>query len=143
MRGRECILLKGTLGTGKTTFARGFIRALCGEHTEVVSPTFMLVQHYDASAEKGGFTVQHYDLYRLEDASELWELGIDEALEQVCVLVEWPEIAEELWPADRLEIIIHHDEAQDDCRRLHLTAHGSMVAGVETFCRQWDAKHHD
>lgn len=140
LRGNECILLSGSLGTGKTTFARGLIRAICGEDTEVVSPTFMLVQNYDAGAEKGDFALQHYDLYRLQHAEELWELGIEEALGQAVVLVEWPEIAKEYWPADRIEIAIEHDNANNNRRRLHVAAHGSMVAKAQLFCRQWDTE---
>ena len=138
LSGNECVLLSGTLGTGKTTFARGVIRALCGESIDVVSPTFMLVQHYDASAEQGSFIIQHYDLYRLQHPDELWELGIEEALGHALVLVEWPEIANGYWPADCIEITIEHDDANNN-RRLHVTAHGSMVGKMQNFCRQWEA----
>lgn len=138
LQGGECILLSGTLGTGKTTFARGLIRALCGDNTEVVSPTFMLVQNYEATADKGGFPLQHYDLYRVQHADELWELGMEEALGQALLLVEWPEIAHGYWPKDRLEIAIEHDNANNNCRRLHVSAHGSMVAKAHSFCRQWE-----
>lgn len=133
LRGGECILLSGTLGTGKTTLARALIRRLCGAETQVVSPTFMLVQHYDAPQ----FAVQHYDLYRLEQAEELWELGLDEALGQAVVLVEWPEIAVGYWPEDRLEIEIRHDAAQDDARQLHIAAYGDMVERAQHITAQW------
>lgn len=132
LRGNECILLSGTLGTGKTTFARGLIRALCGDDTEVVSPTFMLVQQYDAPA----FMVQHYDLYRLEQPEELPEIGLEEVLGQTLVLVEWPEIAQEYWPQERIEIAISHDAANADCRQLHITAYGAMVAIIQQFIGQ-------
>lgn len=130
LQGNETILLSGTLGTGKTTFARGLIRALCGEQTEVVSPSFMLVQDYDAPQ----FLVQHYDLYRIEQPEELHELGLDEALGNALVLVEWPEIASGYWPAERIEISISHDDADNACRQLQVVAHGSMVATAQTFC---------
>jgi tRNA threonylcarbamoyl adenosine modification protein YjeE len=139
----DCLLLSGTLGAGKTTFARGIVRTLCGTETEVVSPTFMLVQHYDALAEQGGFMVQHYDLYRLKHPDELWELGVDEALGHALVLVEWPEIAQDHWPADRMEISIEHDTANNRCRRLHVAAYGAMVAKANTFCRLWETALHD
>lgn len=132
MRGVECILLSGTLGTGKTTFARGLIRALCGEDTEVVSPTFMLVQEYAAPA----FAVQHYDLYRIEHAEELWELGLEEVLGHAVVLVEWPDVAAEYWPAERIEIAIGHDPENADCRQLQLTAYGAMVGVIQQFSEQ-------
>lgn len=134
----DCLLLTGTLGTGKTTFARGVIQALCGERTEVVSPTFMLVQDYDALPEHGAFRIQHYDLYRLEHPDELWELGVEEAFGHALLLVEWPEVAGDYWSQDRLEIAISHDESNDACRRLHLHAQGSMVARTQQFCQQWD-----
>lgn len=134
LRGGECLLLSGTLGTGKTTFARALIRALCGETTEVVSPTFMLVQEYDTAE---GFTVLHYDLYRLKQPEELWELGLDEALGHALVLVEWPEIAGEYWPDDRIDIHIDHAGSDNAARRLQVTARGAMVAVLQQFIAQW------
>ena len=63
------ILLEGTLGMGKSSFARAFIRHLCGApEMEVPSPTFTLVQGYDSA--KG--EIWHFDLYRLEDPEEIW-----------------------------------------------------------------------
>lgn len=142
-KGGECVLLSGTLGTGKTSFARGVVQGLCGVETEVVSPTFMLVQDYDALPARGGFRIQHYDLYRLEQAEELRELGLEEAFGQALILVEWPEIASGYWPDDRLEIAIHLDDTDDTCRRLHLFARGSMVGALQQFHQQWEASMSD
>lgn len=143
LRGGECILLFGTLGAGKTTFARGLVRALCGEALEVVSPTFMLMQHYDALPEHGAFPLQHYDLYRLEDAGELWELGIDEVLGHALVLVEWPEVAAGHWPENRLEMYFTHEAENSGCRRLQLTARGDMVRKMQLFLEEWERFHRD
>src|SRR5688572_16767779 len=118
MHGGECILLSGTLGMGKTAFARGLIRQLCGQDVEVVSPTFMLLQHYDALPEYGAFAVHHYDLYRLERVGDLQELGLDEALGHALVLAEWPEIASGYWPDDRMEITIEPGAKGSESRRL-------------------------
>lgn len=82
----DVFLLEGPLGAGKSVFARGFIRALCGPDTEVPSPTFTLVQTYDGA--KG--PIWHFDLYRLEDPDEVFELGWEEALTDGIVLIEWP-----------------------------------------------------
>ena len=81
------IYLTGDLGSGKTTFARGFLRAL-GVTEPVRSPTFTLLELYAA----GTLTVAHVDLYRLRDAAELESLGLREWAREGCVwLVEWPE----------------------------------------------------
>ena len=107
----DCLLLQGDLGAGKTAFARGFIRALVGDEVEVVSPTFTLVQTY---ALPCGAQVWHGDLYRLEDPSDLDEIGLEEALQTSITLIEWPELARRLLPLDALAITlragVHHDE---------------------------------
>ncbi|RVP91800.1 tRNA (adenosine(37)-N6)-threonylcarbamoyltransferase complex ATPase subunit type 1 TsaE, partial [Sinorhizobium meliloti] len=115
LKAGECVALSGDLGAGKSTFARAFIRAMADDETlEVPSPTFTLVQSYDLR-----IPVAHFDLYRLADASELDELGFDEALADGICLVEWPEKAEEALPADRITLTFSHE---DDGRRIHLTA---------------------
>lgn len=83
----DVIALSGPLGVGKTALARGFIGAL-GYEGEVPSPSFAIVQPYETLDPP----VWHVDLYRIEDASEIEELGLDSAEDGV-LLVEWPERA--------------------------------------------------
>lgn len=82
----DCFALFGTLGMGKSILARAFIQELCGRE-EVPSPTFTLVQLYDAP----DFTIYHFDLYRLKSPEEIFELGMEEALYEGVCLIEWPE----------------------------------------------------
>lgn len=82
----EAVLLYGPLGMGKSTLARGLVRALTQPDEDVPSPTFTLVQFYD-----GAIPVAHFDLYRLTRPDEAFEIGLDEALDEGCVLIEWPE----------------------------------------------------
>jgi tRNA threonylcarbamoyladenosine biosynthesis protein TsaE len=89
----EVILLSGPLGVGKTALARGFLGAL-GHQGEVPSPSFAIVQPYEDLQPP----VWHVDLYRIEDPSEIDELGLDSAADAV-LLVEWPERASaNMWP---------------------------------------------
>lgn len=101
----EAVLLYGPLGAGKSTLARALIRALTTPDEEVPSPTFTLVQYYDAEPP-----LAHFDLYRLDRPEEVREIGLVEALDDGVVLVEWPErLGEDLdrWVGpDRLTITL-------------------------------------
>lgn len=87
VRAGDMITLSGPLGVGKTAFVRGLLRAL-GHAGDVPSPSFAIVQPYEEVEP----AVWHVDLYRIEDPSEIDELGLDSALDAVLV-VEWPERA--------------------------------------------------
>lgn len=114
----DVIALAGTLGTGKSTLARAFIRALTSEDEEVPSPTFTLVQTYDTACG----TVWHFDLYRLEKAEDAFELGIEDAFIDGICLIEWPERLGRLMPRRRLDLGLVAGDSET-ARRATLTSH--------------------
>ncbi|HYD36767.1 MAG TPA: tRNA (adenosine(37)-N6)-threonylcarbamoyltransferase complex ATPase subunit type 1 TsaE [Allosphingosinicella sp.] len=94
LRPGDVVALFGDLGAGKTTFARGILAGV-GHRGEVASPTFPIVIPYEALA----VPVWHVDLYRIENEDEMEELGLDEALRDGALIVEWPErMGRALWP---------------------------------------------
>ncbi|MBW4329451.1 tRNA (adenosine(37)-N6)-threonylcarbamoyltransferase complex ATPase subunit type 1 TsaE [Stakelama sp. CBK3Z-3] len=95
----DLIGLTGPLGAGKTSIARGLLAEL-GLADEAPSPSFAIVQPYDPPEVR--FPVLHVDLYRIEDAAEAEELGLEDARIDSLLLVEWPERLGEAWLADAL-----------------------------------------
>jgi tRNA threonylcarbamoyl adenosine modification protein YjeE len=95
----DIIRLEGDLGAGKSTLARALIEALTGI-AEAPSPTFTLVETY----ETGNFPLWHFDLYRLDRPEDVWELGLEEALDGGALLIEWPERIDGLLPAAALTL---------------------------------------
>lgn len=111
VRAGDLIALDGGLGAGKTTLARGILAAL-GLAGEAPSPSFALVQPYDVPEVR--LPVTHVDLYRLDDAAEVDELGLDDYLADSLLIIEWPDrMGTRLWPhALRLAIAVEPDGAR-------------------------------
>ena len=103
---KSFISLRGKLGVGKTTLASLIINNLSKKKIRVLSPTFSLVNIYDLKNIK----VWHYDLFRLSNKKEIFELDFELALLD-CVIVEWPEIITEYLPHKRIEIHLDEDES--------------------------------
>lgn len=116
LRAGDVVALNGQLGAGKTTFARGLVRALLGACEEVPSPTYTLVQVYEGA----DFPIWHFDLYRLDQPSHVEELGWDDTAEGVA-LIEWPDRAGSRLPGQRLDI---HLENSGEGRRARLEPRG-------------------
>ena len=113
------VLLWGDLGAGKSTLARGLVRALTRPEEDVPSPTFTLMQQYDARP-----FLTHFDLYRLADERETIEVGLDEALDEGAIVVEWPQRMGDRLPPDRLDIEL---EILAEGRRARLVPHGAFI----------------
>ena len=124
----DVITLSGDLGAGKTAAARAMIRYLAGDETlEVPSPTFTLVQGYDLPP----FPLLHADLYRVNDAGELEEIGLSPLPEGTVALIEWPERAAGALAADRIDIALSHRPALGSTARAAvITGHGKAAAQV-------------
>ncbi|AFX99606.1 hypothetical protein A1OE_1437 [Candidatus Endolissoclinum faulkneri L2] len=117
------ILLKGSLGAGKSELARAFVRAWLNEpEAEVPSPSFTIIQSYEST--RG--SVWHCDLYHLSNLGEIEELGLEEAFDESIVLVEWPYQLGTHLPFNRLELSL---EVCDSCewRIAHLIPYGTWI----------------
>ncbi|WP_236870383.1 tRNA (adenosine(37)-N6)-threonylcarbamoyltransferase complex ATPase subunit type 1 TsaE [Candidatus Bandiella numerosa] len=88
----KVLLLYGDLGSGKTTFTKSIVENLGGDPLNVTSPTFNLVHIYDVKK----FKIWHFDLYRIKSEKELFNIGIEDAMENGILIIEWGEIAEKL-----------------------------------------------
>ena len=110
----DVFALYGTLGMGKSVLARAFVQKLCGLQ-EVPSPTFTLLQSYEAS----DFEVFHFDLYRIKSAEEIFEIGVEEAIYSGVSLIEWPEKMGGYLPRDVFKVELF---SQDNGRRLQISA---------------------
>jgi tRNA threonylcarbamoyl adenosine modification protein YjeE len=124
----DVITLTGDLGAGKTAAARAMIRYLADDKAlEVPSPTFTLAQAYDLPA----FPLIHADLYRVNAAAELEEIGLSPLPEGTVVLIEWPERAAEALPQDRIDIALSYLSAQGStARAVTITGYGKAGAQV-------------
>src|SRR6201995_3104038 len=122
----DVITRSGALGAGKTAAARALIRYLADDPTiEVPSPTFTLAQSYDL----GPLPLIHADLYRINDASELEEIGLSPLPDGVVALIEWPERSASALPPDRIDIAFSHRPALGStARAAEISGHGKAAA---------------
>ena len=115
----DVITFTGKLGAGKTSFIQYFIRSLAEDELEVTSPTFNLLHVYKLDK----LEIDHFDLYRLKNIEEAYELGIEHAFENAITLIEWPQIIMNILPKDRLEINLSFGE-KENSRLMTLQAFG-------------------
>lgn len=111
----DCLLLSGPIGAGKSHLARALIQTRLGHAEEVPSPSFTLVQTYEAV----GVDIWHADLYRLSHPDEALELGLSEAFDTAITLVEWPDRLGTSAPHDALRLSL---AAEGEGRRATLAA---------------------
>ena len=120
LKGGEFIAMYGDLGAGKTAFVQGLAKAL-GITNHVTSPTFTIVNEYE-----GRLPLYHFDVYRIADPDEMYEIGYDDYIDSdgVCV-VEWAELIEDLFPDRYYKLTILKDEDRGfDYRKIILEDEG-------------------
>ena len=114
---QDIIVLTGDLGSGKTKFTEGVLSHF-DLANEISSPTFTIVNEY----QKDDISIYHFDVYRLEDSSEFYEIGGEEYFENGICLIEWGELIEDILPKDYLHITFSKDDNDDKLRILDINA---------------------
>ena len=128
IRSGDVVALRGVLGSGKTELARALIRARAGADIEVPSPSYTLLQDYRFA----DLLIRHIDLYRIHQPAELLELGLDAPGSGEAWLIEWPERADAVLPADRLDLELRQGGAPD-ARIVHLDAGPSWIERLDVL----------
>ena len=114
LKSGDIILLDGDLGAGKTVFTKGVVSALSNNKSIAVSPTFVIVNVYDTVP-----VVNHFDLYRINDVSELDAIGAEEYLYGDGIsFVEWPERASGMFPSFAKKIYI--EKVNENIRKIRI-----------------------
>ena len=118
----DTIVLTGELGSGKTKFTEGFL-GYFGLEEEISSPTFNIVNEYSSDE----VTVYHFDVYRLSDTEEFYEIGGEEYFEKGICLIEWGELILGALPKEFIHICFSKDEQNDEIRILNINVPDSLT----------------
>lgn len=123
LKKQDIIVLSGDLGSGKTKFVEGILSYFCLEN-EISSPTFTIVNEY----KKNDINIYHFDVYRLEDSSEFYEIGGEEYLENGICLIEWGELIEDALPKEHIHITFSKDANNENIR----------ILNIDTSLKRWE-----
>ena len=113
---KDIVVLTGELGSGKTKFTEGFLSYFNLE-SEISSPTFTIVNEY----KNNDINIYHFDVYRLEDSSEFYEIGGDEYFENGICLIEWGELIQDALPKNYIHIVFEKSTENENIRILTIT----------------------
>lgn len=120
---QDIIILTGDLGSGKTKFTEGIL-SYFGLQDEISSPTFTIVNEY----QKNDISIYHFDVYRLEDSSEFYEMGGEEYLEKGICLIEWGELIKDVLPDSCVHITFSKDNKDENIR----------ILNIDTTIQKWE-----
>lgn len=123
LKKQDVIVLTGDLGSGKTKFAEGIL-SYFGLENEISSPTFTIVNEY----QKDDVNIYHFDVYRLEDSSEFYEIGGEEYFENGICLIEWGELIEDALPKNYIHITFSKDDKDENIR----------ILNIDTNLKKWE-----
>lgn len=125
MQKGDIIVLTGELGSGKTKFTEGFA-SYFNLQDEISSPTFNIVNEYKNDKS----TIYHFDVYRLEDSDEFYEIGGEEYFEKGICLIEWGELIEDVLPKELIIIKFEKNDDSEDYRNIEITANGTKYENI-------------
>lgn len=115
LKPKDIVVLTGELGSGKTKFVEGFL-SYFGLENEISSPTFTIVNEY----KNNDINIYHFDVYRLADSSEFYEIGGDEYFDTGICLIEWGELIEDALPSNYIHITFTKNENKENSRILDI-----------------------
>jgi tRNA threonylcarbamoyladenosine biosynthesis protein TsaE len=122
----DIFCLKGNLGSGKTSIARAFIKFLTNNN-KILSPTFPMLITYEYKNN----IIWHYDMYRLNNPDDVWNLSLEDAFNNGIILIEWPEIIEHLIPSKKITIIIK--DLKDNKRSVEIISNRVLLSQFKGF----------
>jgi tRNA threonylcarbamoyladenosine biosynthesis protein TsaE len=114
LKNKDIVCLDGDLGTGKTVIAKGIAKGLLVEDY-ITSPTFTLVNEYN-----GKYNLYHFDVYRIGDIDEMYDLGFLDYIDDGVCIIEWSELISEIIPKESIKIKIEKDENNYDLRNIYI-----------------------
>ena len=115
LKPKDIVVLTGELGSGKTKFVEGFL-SYFGLENEISSPTFTIVNEY----KNNDINIYHFDVYRLADSSEFYEIGGDEYFDTGICLIEWGELIKDALPSNYIHITFTKNENEENSRILDI-----------------------
>ena len=121
----DVIVLTGELGVGKTKFTEGFL-SYFNMQDEISSPTFNIVNEYTSNK----INIYHFDVYRLEDSTEFFEIGGEEYFDKGICLIEWGEIIEDALPKEYIKIVIEKDSLNEEKRIITISSKGNKYESI-------------